>query len=331
MILHRMLCRLAAGPGEILLLACALAPGLNAHADEGGGSFWLPGQVASMAAVPPAPGWSLNLMPYYYSGRMEESRILPQGLILSNRNATQSAQLSVQPGYAPETKILGGQAFFGLGFGAGSDRAQVDATVSFASMTTQSNTSDSKIGGTDLSPVASLAWNDGVHNWITYLTGNIPVGAYNSQRLANIGIGHGAIDAGGGYTFFNPQSGHEFSAVLGITYNFENPDTDYTSGVDAHLDWDVSWMLSVDWQIGLAGYVYYQLGADRYPAAGALLSQVLGDYRSRVIAIGPELGYTFNFNGAQGSLNVRGYWEFWAQNRPEGYALFATLGIPFGG
>jgi hypothetical protein len=28
--------------------------------------------------------------------------------------------------------------------------------------------------------------------------GDIPVGAYDSMRLSNIGIGHGAIDGGGG-------------------------------------------------------------------------------------------------------------------------------------
>ena len=43
-----------------------------------------------------------------------------------------------------------------------------------------------------------------------------------AARLSNIGIGHGAIDGGGGYTYFNPQTGHEFSAVLGFTYlNFK--------------------------------------------------------------------------------------------------------------
>jgi hypothetical protein len=45
-------------------------------------------------------------------------------------------------------------------------------------------------------------------------------GRTDSTRLSNIGIGHGAIDAGGGYTYFNPQTGHEFSGVLGFTYNF---------------------------------------------------------------------------------------------------------------
>jgi hypothetical protein len=328
---HGFSARGAAGLGAALLLVCALATGFDARADEGGASFWLPGQVASMAAVPPAPGWSLNLMPYYYSGRMEESRVLPQGLILSSGNDTQFALLNMQPGYAPETQFLGGQAFIGLGFGVGNDRTQVDTVISFGSLDAQSDVSSSVSGGSDLSPYASLAWNDEVHNWMAYFTGNIPAGAYDSRRLANIGLGHAAIDAGGGYTYFSPHSGREFSAVLGFTYNFENPDTDYTSGVDAHLGWDVSQTLSGNWQVGLAGYVYYQLSADRYPTAGTLgllQSKILGDFRSRVAAIGPELGYTFDANGGQGSLNLRGYWEFWTQNRLEGYALFAILNLP---
>jgi hypothetical protein len=49
-----------------------------------------------------------------------------------------------------------------------------------------------------------------IEDWLT-LTGDIPVGAYDPKRLANLGIGHGAIDGGAGYTYFNPQTGHEFS------------------------------------------------------------------------------------------------------------------------
>lgn len=37
-------------------------------ADEGGVSFWLPGQNGSFAAVAPAPGWSLPLVFYNYGG-----------------------------------------------------------------------------------------------------------------------------------------------------------------------------------------------------------------------------------------------------------------------
>ena len=43
---------------------------------------------------------------------------------------------------------------------------------------------------------------------MTYLTGDIPVGLYSSQNLSNLGIGHGAVDAGGGDTYFDKQTGH---------------------------------------------------------------------------------------------------------------------------
>jgi hypothetical protein len=38
-----------------------------------------------------------------------------------------------------------------------------------------------------------------------------------STNLANIGIGHGAIDGGVGYTYVDEKTGHEFSAVTGLT------------------------------------------------------------------------------------------------------------------
>jgi len=97
-----------------------------------------------------------------------------------------------------------------------------------------------------------------VHNFLAYVAGDVPVGDYQSNRLANLGIGHGAIDAGGGYTYFNPQTGHEFSGVLGFTYNFTNTATDYQNGVDMHFDWGASQFLTKQWQVGLVGYAYQE-------------------------------------------------------------------------
>ncbi len=88
----------------------------------------------------------------------------------------------------------------------------------------------------DLIPQFALRWNAGVNHYMTYITADIPAGAYQSTCLANLGIGHWAVDAGGGYTYFDPKTGHEFSAVLGFTYNFVNPSTQYQSGVDMHFD-----------------------------------------------------------------------------------------------
>ncbi|MGC2125720.1 MAG: phenol degradation protein meta, partial [Xanthobacteraceae bacterium] len=43
-----------------------MAPG-EVRADEGGVSFWLPGQFGSLAAAPGVPGWTLGLVNYYPS------------------------------------------------------------------------------------------------------------------------------------------------------------------------------------------------------------------------------------------------------------------------
>jgi hypothetical protein len=67
---------------------------------------------------------------------------------------------------------------------------------------------------------------------------------------------------GGGYTYFNPQTGHELSAVLGFTYNFTNQSTQYQNGVDMHLDWSAPQFLTKQFQAGLVGYVYKEVGCD---------------------------------------------------------------------
>lgn len=302
----------------------ALAGGIasSAMADEGGVPFWFSGSYSSLAAVPATPGWSLPAMGYAYSGDASASDTLTSGDSISAGLDSSATLLLFQPTYAPETKVFGGQAAIGLGIGYGYNTT--DADISVRPSGTEFNRSDTQWGGTDLYPVVSVAWNQGVHNWMTYLTGDIPVGSYDSQRLSNIGIGHGAIDTGGGYTYFNEKSGLEYSAVLGFTYNFENNDTDYQNGIDSHLDWAVSQFLSEHWEVGIAGYAYFQLTGDSGPGAK------LGSFKSSIASIGPEVGYAFTLGGKQAYANLRGYYEFYAENRVKGYALFATLSIPLG-
>jgi hypothetical protein len=64
-----------------------------------------------------------------------------------------------------------------------------------------------------------------------------PERTYDPNRLANLNLGFVAWDIGGGYTYFDPKTGHEFSAVAGVTYNLMNPYLQYQNGIDFHLDW----------------------------------------------------------------------------------------------
>ena len=139
---------------------------------------------------------------------------------------------------------------------------------------------------------------------MTYITGDIPVGAYDSTRLSNIGIGHGAIDGGGGYTYFNPQTGHEFSAVLGFTYNFENQSTQYQNGVDMHWIGARRQFLTKQFQVGLVGYA---LQGDRLRQR---LRRSRGLLPVPVVGVGPQVGFIFPVGEMQGYLNFKGYKEF---------------------
>jgi hypothetical protein len=156
---------------------------------------------------------------------------------------------------------------------------------------------------------------------MTYITGDVPVGTYNSNRLANLGIGHGAVDAGGGYTYFDPQTGHEFSAVLGFTYNLINPHTHYQNGIDMHLDWGLSQFLTKQLHVGAVGYLYDQLTCD----GGS--GDKLGCFRSHVAGIGPQIGYIIPMGNMQGYINLKGLRDFDAVNRPSGYSVWLTFAI----
>ncbi len=148
---------------------------------------------------------------------------------------------------------------------------------------------------------------------MVYGMGNLPIGTYDSSRLANFGLGHGFVDGGAGYTYFNPQTGYEFSAVTGLTYNFKNTDTDYTNGIDWHVEFGASKFITKQVHIGAVGYFFQQLTADSGQPA------ILGDFKSRVAAIGPQIGFLFPVGNMQGYVNVKAYFEFAAQNRSYGF------------
>jgi len=183
------------------------------------------------------------------------------------------------------------------------------------------NISDSVSGIGDLWPQAFLKWNQGVNNFMVYVMGDIPVGAYDSSRLSNLGIGHGAVDAGVGYTYFDQKTGHEFSAVTGLTYNFINPSTNYQNGVDWHLDWAASQFLSQQFSVGVVGYIYKEIGCD----SGS--GDRVGCFQSQVFGVGPQLTYLFPVGNMQGYLNLKAYKEFDAQNRPDGWNAWLTFAI----
>jgi hypothetical protein len=198
------------------ILSAALAVPMPAFADEGGVSFWLPGFFGSLAAAPRQPGWALTSIYYHTSvsagADVARAREFATGRIPLTATATVSTSLDARadlalalPTYTFATPVFGGQLTVGAIGIYGREGTSLAGSVSGALATPLGtlpfsrfdSISDSVTGFGDVLPIATLRWNAGVHNYMTYMTGDIPVGTYDSTRLSNVGIGHGAVDAGG--------------------------------------------------------------------------------------------------------------------------------------
>jgi hypothetical protein len=292
----------------------------QSFADEGGTSFWLPGQMGSFSASPSEPGWSIPLLYYYSSVKANASKsFLISGRVNAGLKA-RSDLFMVTPSYVFNKPIIGGQASIAVTGFVG--RYTIDANASLVGpfgtiVTGQRKDTLTSVG--DLFPTATLRWNYNVHNFMVYAMGDIPVGAYDINRLANMGLNHWSFDGGGGYTYLDEANHHEFSAVIGFTENFENPATHYKNGVDGHIDWSAAQFLSDNFFIGPSGYVFKQITGDTGTGAR------LGDFKSQIYGIGPQFGAFFKIGEQKWYMNLKVMHEFAAKNRPTGWNGWVSL------
>jgi hypothetical protein len=317
----------------LLFVSVGSLPSLS-YADEGGVGFWLPGLYGSLAATPQVSGWALAVVDLYNpvtaSGNVAAAREITINKFSTTVNVNLNLALKanpnlvlVNPTYVFATPVFGGQFAVSMAGAYGRSIADLDGTltVSAGGLTAirQGSIADARDGFSDLYPSATLRWHDGVNNWMVYGTGDIPVGTYDSSRLANLGIGHGAMDGGIGYTYFDEKTGHEFSVVTGLTYNLMNPSTGYQNGIDWHLDWGASQFLTKTLQVGAVGYFYNQLTPD----SGCLPS--LCPFESRTVGVGPQLGIIIPGSTTNTYLNFKAYWDVDTQDRASGWSAWVTL------
>jgi len=194
------------------------------------------------------------------------------------------------------------------------------------------------LGGVDLYPEVELAWRLGRGHATTYVTGDIPMSDDHTSVGARAGPGPPSLDAGGGLAYRAGGNGFAAAVLAGVAYTLGGDAAEPESGVDAHLDGDVSRPVSARWRAGLAGYVHAHVGhvdaesaAAATAATAATAADLAGASPARVAALGPELRCTFSALGVTWLASLHGYAELRAERRLPGLVAFATLGIPLGG
>lgn len=113
---------------KLAALIAVLQPAL-VYADDGGISFWLPGQFGALAAAPTTPGWSLPVIYYHVNASDSKNATSARGgRTVVGLDATADL-LFASPTYTFATPVLGAQAAISAVAAVGRSEASVDATL----------------------------------------------------------------------------------------------------------------------------------------------------------------------------------------------------------
>jgi hypothetical protein len=300
-----------------LCLGVVLPP--PAQAAESGTGVYPLGYQSSMAGFLPPPGFYLRNDFYAYQGT---ARILPlSGLLEANLRARYVIDM-VNGTVVTPWKILGANYAAGI-IWAAVNNTFIKGQVDIANRLSVSREGDrTDFGDLVISPLI-LGWHKGP--WHITFVGNVyaPSGTYNRNRIVNTSLNRWAIEPNVGITYLHPEKGHEVSAYLGYTINFENPATNYTTGNELHLEWFAGQHFTKWFALGLVGYFYQQVTGDS--GSGARL----GAFQGQTLALGPCVTLNDTIGKHPIGVNLRYYDELTVTNRLNGQSFWVTLTFGF--
>jgi hypothetical protein len=295
-------------------------------AEYASGTYLL-GAAIPMSGFTPPPGFYLADTIYAYHGAASGNVQFPFGNFTLSGNIKADLIFNLSTvSWITNTKIFGGDLGFAatipFPIGTATDSAGLAVTGPLGN-TRSVNLSDSVWGIGDTAVIALLGWHAGNSHWNVAITGIIPTGVYDPNRIADLGLHRPSADIKGAYTYFDPTIGLEISAALGITFNYINTATNYRTGDEVHFEWDVNEHFASGFSLGVGGYIYDQVTGDSGPGAH------LGPFEGRVVAVGPLIGYEFKImNKIPVDLSVHWFHEFDVKRRLTGDAIFGGISLP---
>jgi hypothetical protein len=153
-----------------------------------------------------------------------------------------------------------------------------------------------------------------------------PTGDFQMGRPANPGKNHWTVAPVLGVLYFGRQNGLEVSVFTGVDFNSENPDTEYRSGTQFHVDGTLAWHRRVAGGIagvGLSGFWYDQLTGDSGSGAKH------GAHQAHTEGLGPVLSYMRKVAGKDLAVELKWLRELDTVNRLEGEYLWLKVVLRF--
>ena len=295
------------------------------QAAEGGLGFYLLGSKTSLAGFVPPPGTYVADYNYFYSGSAPINFNIGGVDVTGGVDANAYIKLFTGLWTAPD-KVLGGDIAFSVSVPIGWKDVSAGAAVDVLGRVFQPNFEDDGAHIGDPVLGASLGWHEGNWHWSVGTLLNVPVGYWKKGDVTNIGFNRWAGDLTGAVTYLDMKTGIELSSAAGFTFNGTNEATEYTTGTEFHLEGAAMQHFSKTLSFGLQGYYYQQVTGDSGPG-----TKFLGDFKGRVVALGPALDFSFALGKTPVSGNVKYFHEFAVENRLEGDAGYLNFTIPLSG
>jgi hypothetical protein len=313
----------------LALTVGSLATANSAYAVDQAKNVYLLGSRATLlSGVLPGPGNYFQNDLYFYNGEAGGGIQLPLGGFLASGVEAKIVALELPTFmHVFDTPVLGGS--FALAYSQPFAYQEITAAGGVTPPTgppiNVSVTEDAfQFGDPFLQGI--LGWHNGNLHWQVAAALNVPIGEWERDQLVNLGFNRWAGDLTAAATWLDMVNLYQISGAVGVTFNGENLDTEYQSGIELHLEASAAKLFPNGMSLGVAAYHYQQLTDDSNQTP--LQEALLGGFKGRATGIGPLLGLTIPLADRQVSAIVRWFHEFDVENRLEGDAVFFTVAIP---
>lgn len=296
-----------------------------AMAEEGGSGHYMPGSMSSFIdGVPADPTFILRLNYIHYAGSADINREIPIGGITTLGAEAVSDVYGLTALWAPDWNFSDTWTYaMSMTVPWVDMEVEADVSSSLSSSTTvRRSDQDSGFGDIILMPIMFNQKINKNLNANYRLAIYTPTGDYEVGELANTGKNFWTVEPTAAIMYLGQENGIEASLFFGMDFNTENSDTDYSSGIQAHLDGTLAQHFPL-WQglagAGLNGFWYQQISDDSGDGA------TLGSFRARAHGIGPVLSYTHKTLGKDIIAELKWLHEFDNVDRLEGDTIFFKI------
>ncbi len=312
------------------LLSAGLACAVPVCAEEGGSGHYMPGSMASFIdSVPPAPAFLMRLNVMSYEGSAAAKLRVPiAGALCSGVDASIMGY-GLTMVWRPDWTFLGEDWSYSMSTTIPLVRAEVSATAASSLRPGRSislNDDETGLGDILFQPIMVSRKFSPDFKVNSRLTIYAPTGDYTVGKLANTGKNFWTFSPSVEFMYLGQKNGFEASVFTGVDLNTENPDTDYTSGTQFHVDGTLAQHFPL-WG-GLAGagvnaYYYEQLAGDSGDGA------TLGDFEAMTTGLGPVMSYSSKVGSHSVTGELKWLHEFDTEKRLEGDIIFLKLLVSF--